>query len=208
MAGTPAFKFEWKAGGLDMKLPREALDRVFTPALQKRVVRVIRRGKDSLAVQYGRQTTIGFGGNVKWPKSKPFGSKEAPAKSLVSTGALKAAWLGEGPGSLERVSSDGNELTVGVDTGVLVYAGIHQSATATVVKANPANRSPGGQLKMFWALFFKYGLRISEEKLLAGFTIPPRRLALNDGIMSRVGEMVWAAILARGLIRLPTEPES
>lgn len=207
MAGTPAFTFEWRPGALDMRLERKALDRVFTPALQKRVVGVIRRGKDSLAVQYGRQTTIGFSGNTKWPKTKPFGTKPAPAKTLQGSGALRAAWLGEGPGSLESVSSDGSTLTVGVDTGMLTYAAVHQSATPTVVKANPANRSKDGRLKMFWKLALTFGVYVSEEKLLAGFTIPPRRLALNAAILTRAGKMVWAAILARGLVRLPKSAE-
>lgn len=72
------------------------------------------------------------GGVQSWPKTKPFGNRQAPLRTLVRSGRLLGAWMGRGPGSIERVTEDGFEF--GVDTNALPYAPVHRpsepSATA------------------------------------------------------------------------------
>jgi hypothetical protein len=59
-----------------------------------------------------------------WKRTRAFGAKPAPAKTLHGGGALRRAWLGQGAGAIERMGA--NSVTVGVSGAVLPYAAVHR----------------------------------------------------------------------------------
>lgn len=72
------------------------------------------------------------GGFQSWAPTKPFGSRQPPVKTLVRSGRLRRAWLGEGPGGFERLTERGFEF--GIRSATIPYAPVHRppepSATA------------------------------------------------------------------------------
>ena len=79
-------------------------------------------------------------------------------------------------------------VAVGVNSHVFPHAAVFQSDLPTVVRAH--KRGARGRLAMHWYLGMQFGAWISEERLLAGLTIQPRRVSLNEGIMGRATDIV------------------
>jgi len=81
------------------------------PALEQ-WPRIMRKGADSVDEQFRRRTTIFYGGRTRaWKARQPFG--DLPRKG---TGRYRAAWVGEGAGSVTRVTQDG--ATIGVSSAM------------------------------------------------------------------------------------------
>jgi hypothetical protein len=102
---------------------------------------------------------------------------------------LGDCWLGKGPGADQKINP--SSIAVSVDAGVHPQVKIHQSSRPfTIVRPNPKNRSKGGRLKMFWALWFKYGVMMSEKRLLKGFRIARRRVSVSSPVKKEIAAMV------------------
>ena len=67
------------------------------------------------------------GGFQAWPRTKPFGTREPPQRTLVRSGKLLNAWMGRGAGSIERVTREGFEF--GVSGSAIPYATVHRPAS-------------------------------------------------------------------------------
>lgn len=81
------------------------------PALEQ-FPRIMRKGVDSVDEQFRKRTTIFYGGRTKpWKARQPFGT--TPRRG---TGRYRAAWVGEGAGSVTRVDAD--SVTIGVSSAV------------------------------------------------------------------------------------------
>jgi len=83
------------------------------------------RSNGSIDVQFRTETTISGTGNITWPKTKPFGNKPAPAKTLQRTGALYRAWTGKSNNTIRRKSK--GKVEVGAGGNVALRARIFQS---------------------------------------------------------------------------------
>lgn len=81
------------------------------PVLEK-WPRLMRKGADSVDEQFRRRTTIFYGGRTKaWKARQPFG--DVPRGR---PGRYRAAWVGEGAGSVTSVTQD--SATIGVSSAV------------------------------------------------------------------------------------------
>lgn len=66
--------------------------------------RIVREGRAMVSEEFEKQSyRQPSGGFVAWDKTKPFGNREAPNKTLHRTGALRGAWEG-GAGGYEEVT--------------------------------------------------------------------------------------------------------
>lgn len=74
------------------------------------------------------------GGFRPWKKTAAFGDFPAPAKTLLRSGKLLAAYLGAGAGSFERLTAEGIEF--GVLGSVIPYAAVHRGGGTKVLLAD------------------------------------------------------------------------
>lgn len=165
------------------------------------VHQTMRFGPGSISDQFAREAEAGTGGGyVAWPKTKPFGNRAAPAKTLQRSGALLSAWKGQGPGAIS--ASTVNSFMVGVDSAIMPAAGVQQAAAPTIIR--PRKRAKNGGSAMRYFLGLTFGVWISEARLQAGLSIPPRRVAAGTEMQARVAD-----ILKRWLIgEAPTRAEA
>lgn len=154
-----------------------------------RTAKIMRTGPKGVYRQFVDQTEYRGESSIPWAKTKKFGKRKAPRKTMLRSGTYRASWLG-GAGAIERISDKSVEL--GVDSGLHKQVKIHQgSRESVIVRADASNRSKGGRLKMFWALYFISGLMFSEKRLLQkGFTIHRRRVSVSSAIRSQVTKML------------------
>jgi hypothetical protein len=165
------------------------LKRPLVDPVGKRVVEVMRFGPGSVADQRRRQLYLSASGGVQpWPRSKAFGNRPAPARSLHRTGNLDAQWAGRAAGSFEAIKPDR------VQIGIQGYGAVHQRERSTTVRAR--RRGKTGRLSMQVTLGLTFGAWISARKLLAGLVIPPRRVGVSPEMLRRAAEVV-----VRGLVQ-------
>ena len=162
------------------------------------VHQTMRFGPGSINDQFNREAEAN---GASWPKTKPFGTRPAPAKTLQRTGSLLSAWVGRAPGSVSAATP--NSFMVGVDTNILPQAGVFQAQAPTIIR--PRKKAKGGKgTAMHYFLGLTYGVWISEARLAAGLSIPPRRVAVGTEMQVRVGDL-----LTRWLIgEAPTRAEA
>lgn len=165
----------------------------FSGATGSAVVQVMRTGKGSVRDQFVAQTEERESGSQAWPKTKAFGTQPAPARTLHRTGTLQAAWEGMQGGTATR--SDAS-VSIGVDESVVPYAGIFQRRTAARWRANPAHRSKGGKLRAQLKLGMTFGVWASEEHMLSGWGIPPRRVGAGKRMRAEVAATVITDVVA------------
>jgi hypothetical protein len=146
-----------------------------TPYLEVGGALRVRFGAASVDEQFETQTEMSrSGGRVIWPRTKDFGRRPAPRRTLQDRGALREAWLGIGPGAV--VDAGPTHVDVGVDAGVLPYAAVFQRDAPTVQKVTPKQRI---FLGMGFGVWLKAGARITNQ---------PRRVGANPTMARRVGE--------------------
>jgi hypothetical protein len=68
-----------------------------------------------------------------WKRTRAFGAKPAPAKTLHGGGGLRRAYLGQGAGAIERQTAD--SITIGVAGSVFPYAVVHRGGSGAVTAA-------------------------------------------------------------------------
>lgn len=163
------------------------------------VHKTMRFGEGSISAQFAAEAEFTEGGGRNaWPKTKPFGNRAAPAKTLQRSGHLMNAWLGQAAGAISE--STPNSFYVGVDTALYPPAGVFQSLTPTVVRPKkPAKGGKGTAMHYFLGLTF--GVWISEARLRAGLVIPPRRVAAGPVMQQRVANLLKNWIVGEGITR-------
>lgn len=173
-----------------------ALQRRFedmTPATEW-VCRTMRFGPGSITDQFNREAEGTQFGYIQWPRTKPFGNRPAPAKTLQRTGSLLRAWQGTGPGSLPDNNIGGNTFVVGVDTTMFPGAGVFQGYAPAIVRPKKQAKTRKGSAMRYY-LGKAFGVWISEARLQSGLVIPNRRVNASPEMRARVAD-----ILARWLI--------
>jgi hypothetical protein len=154
------------------------------------VLAAMRRGPGSVDEQFERGVENSLTGTTAWQRKHDFGSRLAPTKTLVSGGQLRNDWTGVGANSTSGVTA--NSFTTGVGSGN-AYAKVFQSQAPTIIK--PKKRGAKGRYSMFWYLGMKFGVWLSNARLAQGFVIQPRRVAINETMLSRVRRPVTRFIV-------------
>lgn len=167
--------------------------RPFSGTTGRAVVARMRKGKGSVQEQFEREREETETGTRKWKKTKPFGKMPAPDRTLHRTGALQAGWTG-GAGSIKEVTD--TAVGIGVDGSVIPYAGIFQRNSPARWRANPNHRGEGGRLKAFMKLGRAFGVWVSEEHLLSGWPIMPRRVGVGRAMRVGIADVVLSDIVA------------
>jgi len=125
------------------------------------------------------------GGAVPWASRVPFGRKSGEGPPLISEkGSYAAAWQGVGPGAITRVTE--NSATIGISGSAFPYAGVIRGGTGADPTTGPTiilpkKRTAGRRnwkgpqrFAMWWALYFTYGVTLSEATMLTGLRVPGR----------------------------------
>lgn len=153
----------------------------------KQAVRLLRTGTRGISDQFKDQTEYRGAQAIPWERTKDFGTRKAPRKTMQATGDYRAAWLG-GTGSVENISQ--NAIEIGVDRGDFPRVAIHQGS-APSVKVFPKKRAKGGK---DWAMRFflglTYGVWLTKARLEKGLKIPRRRLSVSSDVRKAVALMV------------------
>lgn len=144
----------------------------------------IQRGRNCASVeeQFRRQTEIGRGVTLPWKRTRPFGTRPAPARTLHATGALEAAWTGRGAGSV--VHFTGRSVSVGVDRVQFPQVTVFQRRSPTLIRVTP-------KMRMFLGMEFGVWLRSATTSI----TVDPRRVAINGQILDRARRIVTSYFL-------------
>lgn len=131
-----------------------------------------RGGAGSVEDQYRRQAEMSQDASFPWKRTRAFGSRRAPSRTLHDTGALEAAWTGRGAGSVTRHLPHGVE--IGVDSRLFPQAIVFQRRRVTVIPVTAKSR-------MYLGLTFGVWLRKSTRQL----HVEPRRVGVNRGMTRR-----------------------
>lgn len=149
----------------------------------RHVIGAMRQGAGSVGDQSERQATMRANGSVKaWPKTKPFGNRPAPAKTLRMTGRYLAAWTGGNAGGLSQVGTD--RVAIGVDTRVFPQAAVFQSNAATRIPIT-------AKMRRFVAAKFGVNFRRSKTHVV----VEPRPFAVNPTMLRRVRQILVTYVL-------------
>lgn len=158
-------------------------------------------GPGSTNDQFNREAEGTQFGYIQWPRTKPFGNRPAPVKTLQRTGALKRAWTGSQPGAL--FDAKGNTFMIGVDTNLFPGAGVFQGYAPAIVRPLKSTLKTR-RTAMHSYLGMQFGAWISEARLMRGLVIPNRRVNASPEMRARVADL-----LARWLVgEAPTRAES
>ena len=157
----------------------------------KEAAKIMRTGPKGVYRQFVDQTEYLKKLSIPWKKTKPFGSREAPKKTMLRTGLYRSAWIG-GAGSIEKITK--TTVQLGVDSGLFPQVKIHQSKReATRIK--PKNRiSDGpnaGQWKMTFYIGMHFGIWFTHKRMSEGVLVPRRRVSISSDVIKEV----------RGLLR-------
>ena len=134
-------------------------------------------GPGSVADQFARQTEQAMRVGQRWPRTRDFGSRKAPARTLHDKGALEAAWTGRGAGSRTRRLPNGVE--IGVDTRLFPQAAMFQRGGITIIRVTPRAR-------LYLGLTFGVWLRKSTRSL----KVEGRPVGVNTAMLGRVKKVV------------------
>ncbi len=146
------------------------------------VAHIMRQGPGSVDDQFKQSSEFtDTGAQIPWKKTQPFGNRPAPAKTLIRTGRLRAAWTGRGAGALTRITA--KRVMIGPDPKRFPQAGMFQRIGWTIIR--PKKMGKGGRTKMHWFLGMTYGVWISEARLKRGLRIEGRRVGVNPKMMKR-----------------------
>lgn len=146
---------------------RAVLAKPFDQGRGLQVAKIMRMGPKGVYRQFVDQTEYRGTSAIPWVRTKPFGNRPAPRKTLLGTGLYRSAWLG-GAGGTEKITASSVE--IGVDRGLFPQVRIHQSRSAKT-KIKPT-------VRMRWFLGLTYGVWLSKATMRKGLSIARRRVSV------------------------------
>ena len=164
--------------------------------LGKATAKILRTGTKGISHQFRDQTEYRGAQSIPWERTKPFGTKKAPRKTMLGTKRYRTAWLG-GAGSIETI--DANTVTIGVDRGAFPQVAVHQSAKPfTLIR--PKRKTKSGHWAMQFFLGLTYGVWLTNARLEKGLKVPRRRLSVSDDVKKEVAAMFRGVVMkSRGV---------
>lgn len=163
--------------------------RDFRPAAP-RVREIMRRGPGSVLEQLQLQMSHEGATRTPFVRTKPFGRRPMPLRTLFMSGRYRNALMGEGEGVVDI--SEPKRIGLSLDADVFPQWPVFQRRDGpTVVKAIPSHRYTSGRFSgRLWMQVFlglNFGLWFSERFLLEkGFRNPARRVSTNLVMRERV----------------------
>lgn len=157
---------------------RERMEQPLPRHVTEALAGVMRRGPGSVADQFDRQTEMGARASIRWRRTRAFGNRPAPSRTLHRTGALRSAWTG---GAGARTDYRPNGVSIGVDRVRFPQAAVFQRSGITPI---PVTR------KMRFALGLNpeigVWLRASTRRLL----VQGRPVSVNGVMLDRARKVV------------------
>ena len=169
---------------------RTVLQTPFGQGRGLQVAKIMRTGPKGVYRQFVDQTEYRGTSAIPWARTKPFGKKPAPRKTMLGSGLYRSAWMG-GAGGTERITSTSVE--IGVDRGLFPQARIHQSRSAKT-KIKPT-------VRMRWFLGLTYGVWLSKATMRKGITIARRRVSVASD--TRKAALLFLRREVGAKVRLP-----
>lgn len=156
----------------------------------------MRHGPGSTSAQAMAQAEFTRSGGVNpWPRTKPFGTRKMPLRTLLATGRYRTALSQRVSGVVEIRAP--HVVGFRLDRFAFPQWPVFQAHSPTVIRAKSSHRTKTGKLAMQMFLGLTFGVWISERNLLnRGLTIQPRRVSENPVMWKRVIEVYRAYILA------------
>lgn len=177
------------------------------------LIETMRRGAGSVGAQLQAQAWHSpSGAIVPWVKTKPFGTRPQPLRTLLSTGRYRTALDSGGSGAVEV--REPLRFGIGLDPSEFPQWPVFQKRDGpTVIRAKSSHRTRSGRLAMQVFLGLAFKVWLSERKLLVeGLVVHPRRVDINPVMKRRVVEEIRAYFLSgpggRGGARPHRLPES
>lgn len=154
---------------------RAVLAKPFDQGRGLQVAKIMRTGPKGVYRQFVDQTEYRGTSAIPWVRTKPFGNRPAPRKTLLGTGLYRSAWLG-GAGGTEKITASSVE--IGVDRGLFPQVRIHQSRNASTTIKPKARTKGGKDFKMRFFLGLTYGVWMSRARIAKGIKVPRRRVSV------------------------------
>lgn len=147
----------------------------------KRFIGLARFGEGGIRQQFANETGQTNLGSEAWPKTKPFGRRPAPRKTLQVSGAYRSAWLG-GSGSFERIEARSFE--IGVDSTLFPQVVPFQSARGRRAKVTKAMRG-----------FLGYAYGVWLKKSTRFILIPRRAVGVGKVVKKTIAKALKDEVL-------------
>ncbi len=158
---------------------RPVLLQPFGQARGLQAAKIMRAGPKGVMRQFVDQTEYRAQASIPWARTKPFGNRKAPRKTMLGRGLYRAAWMG-GAGATERITP--SSVQIGVDRGLFPQVRIHQSRNAsTKIKATQ---------KMRYFLGLNYGVWLKKSTMKRGLIVPRRRVSVASDTRKAVAKML------------------
>ena len=151
----------------------------FADGRGREAVKIMRTGPKGVYRQFVDQTEYRLNTATPWARTKNFGNRKAPRKTMLGSGTYRSSWMG-GAGAIEQITKTSVE--IGVDAGLNPQVRIHQSRKAST-KIKPT-------VRMRWFLGLTYGVWLSKATMRKGITIARRRVSVSSDVRKAVGKML------------------
>ena len=158
------------------------------------VAKILRYGVRGISEQFANESEYRGSQSRKWTKSRAFGNKPAPRKTMDGNGTYRAAWLG-GPGSIESITP--SVVTVGIERSVFPQVAIHQGPASVVTIKPKAKTANGKDWKMRFYLGLTYGVWMTKARLERGLAVHRRRISVSKEVMDSVRWLIKNNIRSR-----------
>lgn len=125
-----------------------------------------------------------------WERTKAFGNRPPPAKTLHRRGALRRAWLGRGAGAIEVYGQ--RSVTVGVAGSIIPYAAVHRGGPGRV-RAADARRPFRIRVTRRMRGYLAAALGVYLRRTTTHIEIPRRpHASINPELTTRINA-IWSA---------------
>lgn len=145
-----------------------------------------------ISEEFANQVWYTKGGSRKpWQRTRPFGTRPSPSRTLQASGALRRAWTG-GVGSINRISKD--RVVLGVSASLFPQAALLRGGGGENIRTTPTRIRVTPRMR--GAIRYKYGVNLKQSTKTISVTPRPHATS-NPEIRSRFRAIVTAHVSGR-----------
>ena len=147
--------------------------------------KAMREGPRGISDQF--RSGIGYFANntsKRWEKTKEFGNKPKPTRTLIRSGSYRDAWMGRNAGSIGRYSNGRFEL--GVDPTLYPQVTVFQKQSPTRIRVTQAMRGVLGWM-----------FKVNRRKTTKSMVVPERPVGVSAEMAARAAQAVKRFILGQ-----------
>lgn len=146
-----------------------------------------------ISEEFANQVWYRKGGSRKpWQRTRPFGTRAAPSRTLHDTGALRNAWTGRGAGSIRRISKD--RVVLGVSASLFPQASLLRGGSGENIRTTPTRIRVTPRMRA--AVRYKYNVNFKRNTKTISVTPRPHATS-NPEVRSRFRAILSAHISGR-----------